>query len=46
MTWIKMVALEVNNLLHLKYMLNVDSIGLGRRINREMRGKVASKVWL
>ena len=31
-----MVAVEVNNSLHLKYILKVDSIGLGHRINRKM----------
>ena len=46
MTWIKMVAVEVNNLLHLKYILKVDSIGLGHRINREIREKVVSKALL
>lgn len=37
MTWIKMVAVEVDNWLDLRYILKVESIGLGGGTNRDMR---------
>lgn len=36
-TWIKMVAVEVDNWLDLRYMLKAESIGLGGGTNRDMR---------
>lgn len=45
-TWIKVVAVEVDNWLDLRSVLKVEWVGLSGRTNRDLREKEVSEFWV